>query len=160
MKLKKYQCIYEYYQSKEPNVVLSYYINIRDEDDNVRKIKTDAKNADEALLKLNQMKVDISRSKKNNIKSLQIPTLNEYADLFYKNRKEERLLDTKKRETDSTVRVRHLNLEKDLQRYNNHIRDTKIGFTKLDKITPAHIKELQELLQQKVEQKMQNLRLL
>jgi integrase len=151
MKQKKYQGIYEYYRKKDSFEVVAYYINIRDEDGKVRKVKTDAKNPDEALLKLNQTKVDVSRNKKSNKKSLSVPTLNEYADIFYNNRADERLLDTKKKESDSSVKVRHLNLEKDLQRYNNHVREIRVGMTKLDRITPAHLKELQETLLQKDE---------
>lgn len=61
----KYSDIYEYYKASDSDkAVRAFYIAIRDTDDKVRKVKTDAKNKDEALKLLNEERARVRTEKK------------------------------------------------------------------------------------------------
>jgi len=65
LKAKKYKGISEYYRDNDPDrATVAYYIDYRDIDGKRRKKKTSAKDKDEALAELNQIKSEILMQKK------------------------------------------------------------------------------------------------
>jgi hypothetical protein len=96
IRAKKYNGIYEYYRDRDTDKkTISFYIAYRDLRGKVKKIKTDAKDRDEALEKLNAVKAEIIKKKKQleivnyeseRKKHSKNLTLDEYATIFHENR--------------------------------------------------------------------------
>ena len=85
MKQKKFKGIYEYYRGTDPDkATTAYYISVRDEDNNPRKVKTDATTPEEAVVALalykntrTKPKTEIARHKH---------TLETFTKLYYDQR--------------------------------------------------------------------------
>jgi integrase len=96
IRAKKYNGIYEYYRDRDTDKkTISFYIAYRDLSGKVKKIKTDAKDRDEALEKLNAVKAEIIKKKKQlEIVNYELErkkhsknlTLDEYTTIFHENR--------------------------------------------------------------------------
>lgn len=135
----KYSGIYEYYKASDPDKkTIAYYVAVRNSNGTVRKIKTDAKNKDEALDYLNKERSRIRKEKT----MLQIEqdkltqsvrhgklTLDDMAKLYYDNR---------------TAK----NNQKDKQRYKNHLSPI-IGKTRVKDFRTHNALELQSKLLKK-----------
>jgi integrase len=132
----KYAGIYEYFSDKDADkATLSYYVAIRDSDGKVYKLKTDAKDKDEALKILNDKKSNIRQEKSVAKKSSDgivqkvrhgSLTFDDMAELFYANRAAQ-------------------NNHKDKQRYYNHLSPI-IGKQKVSKFTTDDAMKLQKEL--------------
>lgn len=93
---KKYSGISEYYNPNDQDkATKSFYITVRDIDNKPKKIKTDAKNRDEALEFLNSYKTDTTKTKKiimressnlqDRVKN-ELLTIDDMANLYYSSR--------------------------------------------------------------------------
>lgn len=143
----KYSGIYEYYKTKDPDkTTQAFYIAIRDTDDKVRKVKTDAKDKDEALKLLNEERARI-RTEKNALENTKQHThqrirhnnlsFDDMANLYYSGRIAK-------------------NNHRDMQRYYNHL-SPLIGTTKVSKLTTKDVLKLQnDLLSKKITKKGEN----
>lgn len=140
----KYSGIYEYYKASDSDkAVRAFYIAIRDTDDKVRKVKTEAKNKDEALKLLNEERARVRTEKKilettENHRHQRIRhnnlSFDDMALLYY---------------ADRTAKNNH----KDKQRYYNHL-SPLIGTVKVSKVTTKDILTLQgNLLARKITKK-------
>lgn len=130
---KKYSGIYELYR-KSDDKVTGYYIAYRDAEHKPVKHRIDAMDKDEALITLNQTKVDIRRDAERERDSIsgfdRNVTLDALASEF---------LDSKSA---------NKNIKKEEQRYENHIKPS-LGKRKILSIKSLDITKLQNLLKDK-----------
>lgn len=143
----KYSGIYEYYKASDPDkATKAFYIAIRDTDDKVRKVKTNAKDKDEALKLLNDERARV-RIEKHELETSDQHThqrirnnnlsFDDMANLYYRER---------------TAKNNH----RDMQRYYNHL-SPLIGTTKVSKFTTKDVLKLQnDLLSRKITKKGEN----
>lgn len=126
MKQKKYAGIYEYYRTSDPDkTAVAYYVNVRDTSGSPKKIKTEAKTADEAAILLSQMKHD----KKARPTTTHNSSLLEYGLKWFEGR--------------NTI-----NNGKDRQKFLRHVSDV-LGSKKVDDITRKDLFVLQTSIKAK-----------
>lgn len=140
IKGKKYSGISEYYNPNDHDkATKSFYITVRDIENKPKKIKTDAKNRDEALEELNKYKAETIKTKKiitressnlqDRIKTEQL-TIDDMATLYYSSR---------------TAK----NNKKDERMYQNHL-SPLIGKKKVASLTTKDVLALQSNLLKKI----------
>ena len=128
MKQKRFSGVYEYYRKSDPDkATVAYYISVRDADGMPKKIKTDAKTPEGAVVLLAQYKAH--RPKESNRSDNPIKTFDELAREFFKHR---------------TTSNNH----KEMRRYERYI-EPVLGKVKLSSIKKRHLLNLQEILKAK-----------
>lgn len=127
MKQKKFSGVYEYYRATDHDkATVCYYINVRDEEGNPKKIKTNAATPEEAVAVLAYYKVKRTKKTITNENKL---TYAELSERFFNQR--------------TTA-----NNDKDKNRYTLHIK-SKLGKILVSKISRKDIQKLQTHLVQK-----------
>lgn len=137
---KKYSGISEYYNPNDHDkATKSFYITVRDIENKPKKIKTDAKNKDEALKKLNEYKAETIETKKiitresSNLQDRirnELLTIDDMATLYYSSRIAK-------------------NNKKDERMYQNHLKPL-IGKKKVASLTTKDVLTLQSNLLKKI----------
>jgi len=139
IKAKKYNGISEYFRKSDADKkTISFYIAYRDIDNKVKRIKTDAKNKDEALSLLNTKKAELTKTRKeisDNNEQLHQKILNNSLTLD---------------ELAEQYHPTKTNVEatRNKAKYYNHISPT-LGKTKISNIKEKDIKKLTSHLEEK-----------
>ncbi len=124
---KKYSGVLERYRASDSKTT-GYYLSYRDAESKSCKHAIEAKDRDDALLQLNQIKAQIKRDKlRNEVKTnkYRIYTIDELSDEFFDKKKD------------------NANHIKEEQRYKNHIKDI-VGHIKATDLLPKHVAEIQK----------------
>ena len=126
---KKYSGVLERYRASDGKTT-GYYLSYRDVDSKSCKHAIEAKDRDDALLQLNQVKAQIKRDKlrKEARRSIfYVYSVSELAVEFFESKKS------------------NANYKKEMQRFQNHIEES-VGHIKTTKLIPQNVEDLQAVL--------------
>ena len=129
---KKYAGVLERYRASDGQTT-GYYLSYRDADSKSCKHAIEAKDKDDALLQLNQIKAQVKRDKARNESKkgkYYIYNVSELSLLFFESKKA------------------NANYRKELQRFHNHIEES-VGHIKTSKLVPQDVEDLQAVLKEK-----------